>query len=263
MSSYYKVHVVNCRQQRDSHYIGRPSVLSNPYIQGNKQSKYETVKVLSRDEACDAFEQYFYDKIGENDTAILKELCKIHEIGKQRGVVKLGCFCRPMFRCHGDTIKKFILDNYDLLEELSAQFKESKNIIVLPYPNRKNSYYSDIPDNLPPDMLFVFGSNLAGRHGKGAALEALRYGAEYGKSVGHVGNTYAIPTKDKNLNVLPILVIKEYIDAFKLYTLSGLYTYYVTTVGCGLAGYRHSQIAPLFKGCQNCWFSTKWFSYLQ
>lgn len=125
MSRYYKVHVVNIRQQKDSHYIGRPSILSNPFIESSKNSKFDTVKVLTRDEACEAYDDYFYDKISQNDDAILKELCLIHERGKRRGVVKLGCFCRPMFRCHGDTIKKFILDNYDLLEELSVQFEET------------------------------------------------------------------------------------------------------------------------------------------
>ena len=128
MSSYYKVYVVNCRFQKDSHYIGRPSVLSNPFIEANKSSKFSPTKVLTRDDACEAFDEYFYDKIRDNDANILKELCTIHKKGKQRGVVKLGCFCRPMFRCHGDTIKKFILDNYDLLEELSVQFEEGNTI---------------------------------------------------------------------------------------------------------------------------------------
>ena len=135
--------------------------------------------------------------------------------------------------------------------------------MALSHPTRYNSYYLGYEkDPMPPGMLFVFGSNLAGRHGKGTALDALKYGARYGKGVGHVGNTYAIPTKDKNLTVLPIHVIKEYVDCFKSHTLSGTYTYYVTPVGCGLAGYKHHEIAPLFKGCQNCWFSIHWFSYI-
>jgi len=127
MSNYYKVHVVNIRRQRDAIYIGRPSILSNPFIENKKDSKYETLKVSTRDDACESFESYFYDKIKDSDEVVLKELCRIHNIGKQRGVVKLGCFCRPMFRCHGDTIKKFILDNYDLLEELSVQFNEASS----------------------------------------------------------------------------------------------------------------------------------------
>lgn len=51
-------------------------------------------------------------------------------------------------------------------------------------------------------MIFVFGSNEAGRHGAGAAKTAMRYhGAEYGKGFGHYGNSFAIPTKDMNLQV--------------------------------------------------------------
>ena len=55
----------------------------------------------------------------------------------------------------------------------------------------------------PPSAIFAFASNLAGRHGKGAALRARQnYGAVYGIGVGRAGNAYAIPTKDKNLNTL-------------------------------------------------------------
>lgn len=64
-------------------------------------------------------------------------------------------------------------------------------------------------------MIFVFGSNLAGRHGKGAASFAMeRYGAIYGQGVGLQGQSYAIPTKDGNLKPLPLGEIEKYVIRF-------------------------------------------------
>ena len=99
-------------------------------------------------------------------------------------------------------------------------------------------------------VIFVFGSNLAGRHGKGTALEAVeKHGAIYGKGKGRQGNAYAIPTKDKKLRVLPLSRIQYYISQFKVYAdRNPNLIFYVTRVGCGLAGYTDRDIAPMFKG---------------
>lgn len=96
--------------------------------------------------------------------------------------------------------------------------------------------------------VFVFGSNLAGRHGKGAALWARRHrGAVYGQGVGRQGNAYAIPTKDHDLRVLPLSAIEAQIAEFLRYA-SGRpgVDFELTPIGCGLAGYRPEQIAPMF-----------------
>lgn len=109
--------------------------------------------------------------------------------------------------------------------------------------------------------IFVFGSNLAGRHGKGAALHARKhYGAVYGVGVGRTGNAYAIPTKDENLKTLPLLVIFTHIEYFKLYARKNPdLTFEVTRVGCGLAGYTDADIAPLFKDApENCILPEGW-----
>ena len=64
--------------------------------------------------------------------------------------------------------------------------------------------------------IFVFGSNLAGRHGAGAAKEArLSWGAIYGQGVGLQGYSYAIPTKSQYMKPLPLEAIKVYVDEFK------------------------------------------------
>ena len=104
-------------------------------------------------------------------------------------------------------------------------------------------------------MIFVFGSNLAGRHGKGAALAARQlHGAIYGQGIGMQGNSYAIPTKGQHLEILPLNVIKQHVDTFITYaTEHPELTFQVTKIGCGLAGYNESQIAPLFsKAPKNC-----------
>lgn len=110
-------------------------------------------------------------------------------------------------------------------------------------------------------MIFVFGSNLAGRHGLGAALYALQnHGAIYGQGVGLQGNSYAIPTKDRNIKTLPIKVIMEYVDEFIMFaTEHKELTFHVTRIGCGLAGYTDNQIAPLFKWApNNCVLPDEW-----
>jgi len=109
--------------------------------------------------------------------------------------------------------------------------------------------------------IFVFGSNLAGRHGKGAALEARKkYGAVYGVGVGLTGNSYAIPTKGYNLEVLPLEVITEYVAEFKQFAkVNTEYTFRVTRIGCGLAGYVDAQIAPMFHNSPtNCILPDGW-----
>lgn len=100
-------------------------------------------------------------------------------------------------------------------------------------------------DALP---IFVFGSNLAGRHGKGAALWARRmHGAIYGRGEGRQGDSYAIPTKDGKLKTLPLPVIQGGVMTFLQYAREHPELIFaVTPIGCGLAGYRASDIAPMF-----------------
>ena len=110
-------------------------------------------------------------------------------------------------------------------------------------------------------MIFVFGSNLAGRHGKGAALYAkVHKEAKYGQGVGRQGNSYAIPTKDEKLQTLPIDEIKPHVDDFINYAKSNPnLDFEVTRIGCGLAGYSDEDIAPLFKEApDNCFLPDGW-----
>jgi hypothetical protein len=113
--------------------------------------------------------------------------------------------------------------------------------------------------------VFVFGSNLAGRHGKGAADEALRlHGAIYGLGSGPQGQSYAIPTKDCKLQPLPLATIKKYVEQFIEHARQNHHTdFTVTAIGTGLAGYEHSQIAPMFRRApSNCYLPQEWRSWL-
>lgn len=98
--------------------------------------------------------------------------------------------------------------------------------------------------------IFVFGSNLAGRHGKGSALEAARnHGAVHGVGVGPRGASYAIPTKDARLRTLPLRIIDYHVQDFLRWAASHPNdTFNVVAIGCGLAGYTPDQIALLFLG---------------
>lgn len=121
--------------------------------------------------------------------------------------------------------------------------------------------------NPAPNWVFVFGSNLAGRHGLGAAKFAkMHYGAQYGKkfAVGHVGRSYAIPTKGEELEVLCLDVIAIYCKDFVSYAKSHpLLTFELTPVGCGLAGYKDQQVAPLFQGLpENVIVPDRWKKYI-
>jgi hypothetical protein len=97
--------------------------------------------------------------------------------------------------------------------------------------------------------IFVFGSNLAGIHGAGSARYAFEnYGAKFGIGVGLQGNSYAIPTKDKNFNVLPLSEIKKHVDEFLAFAKEHQeMKFNVVAIGCSLAGYKAKDIAYMFK----------------
>ena len=100
--------------------------------------------------------------------------------------------------------------------------------------------------------IFVFGSNESGIHGAGAAYFALSLGAEFGQGFGLMGNTFGIPTKDWNIQQLPLSTIIFYVHRFIEFAIVNKdFRFYVTKIGCGLAGYIPEQIAPMFKTASN------------
>ncbi|WP_244832353.1 hypothetical protein [Caballeronia sp. TF1N1] len=115
-------------------------------------------------------------------------------------------------------------------------------------------------------MIFVFGSNEAGVHGAGAAQTArIVHGAMMGCGYGHVSNSFAIPTKDRTIqHTLSLDTIEKYVQGFIAYaTGRPNLTFQVTRIGCGLAGLKDVDVAPLFFGVpENCFFDEKWRQYL-
>ena len=97
---------------------------------------------------------------------------------------------------------------------------------------------------LKPNEIFVFGSNLAGSHGGGAAqLAYKRFGAIWGQGVGLQGQSYAIPTMQGGVDT-----IKLYVDEFVEFAFIHYeYKFLVTPIGCGIAGFTMEEIAPLFE----------------
>lgn len=97
--------------------------------------------------------------------------------------------------------------------------------------------------------IFVFGSNLLGIHKKGAALTALqKHGAILGQGIGLQGNSYAIPTKQSPARSLDLVQINKFVADFLNYAYyTPEHIYHVTQIGCGLAGWDATQIAPMFR----------------
>jgi len=113
--------------------------------------------------------------------------------------------------------------------------------------------------------IFVFGSNLAGIHGGGAAYDAkMHHGAKLHQGKGLQGRSYALPTKGWTIQTLPLGLIRKYVDEFIEFAATyPELEFKVTRVGCGLAGYTDADIAPLFMNApDNCTFDEAWLPFL-
>ena len=102
----------------------------------------------------------------------------------------------------------------------------------------------EILEHLGPNEIFVFGSNEAGMHGGGAAKTAQeKFGAIYGVPFGLMGQSFAIPTKDRNIKTLLLPNIQNYLVSFIKFAIDNpQLKFYLTKIGCGLAGYTTNDI---------------------
>ena len=110
-------------------------------------------------------------------------------------------------------------------------------------------------------MIFVFGSNLSGIHGAGAARHArLERGAEPGVGEGMTGSCYALPTKGFKLKEMTIQEVQTSVETFLQFAHDNPeITFQVTQVGCGLGGFSRDDIAPMFEYApENCYFDRMW-----
>ena len=120
----------------------------------------------------------------------------------------------------------------------------------------------DFINKLKENEIFVFGSNLEGMHGGGAALIAYnKFGAIWGQGVGLQGQSYGIPTMHGGIDV-----IKPYIDEFIDFARShSELKFLVTRIGCGIAGFKDEEMAPLFKDAieiENIYLPKSFYNYL-
>lgn len=137
-------------------------------------------------------------------------------VRSELGGKRLGCHCAPE-RCHGDVLALIAAGRWD--------------------------------EHIEPEPIFVFGANLSGRHGRGAARFAKRYrDAAYGVGLGPTGTAYALPTKDASLNPLPLTAVLDHLDDLFAYAASHHDSrFQLTRVGCGLAGASPEQEAVLIQ----------------
>ncbi len=137
-----------------------------------------------------------------------------------------------------------------LLMKVRDQIKEAGVATKAPLGANILRFYIEKPNHI-----FVFGSNLAGVHGAGAAKNAHDlYGAIWGVGEGLAGNSYALPTKDEQIQTLSLSAIKKYVNKFVEFAWERTdLTFFITRIGCGLAGYKDEDISPLFEDCPpNC-----------
>ena len=125
----------------------------------------------------------------------------------------------------------------------SREMYSSNSIYDMKAINREGRVTPDFITSLKPNEVFVFGSNLAGMHGGGAARIAnLYFGAVMGNGDGMQGQSYAIPTMQGGVDT-----IRPYVDKFIAYAKQHPDRHFlVTRIGCGIAGFSPDEIAPLF-----------------
>jgi hypothetical protein len=144
--------------------------------------------------------------------------------------------------------------------------KKKEEVTKVEEPKLKHQYHQD-GTPAPEGTIFVFGSNDAGFHGAGAAKRALDYyGAKMGPegANGLHGQSYAIPTKDQWIQTKDFEAIKSSIRDFVQFTKGRKdLKFFVTRVGCGLAGLENENVAPIFEGAINCSFAEEWKDFLE
>ena len=142
---------------------------------------------------------------------------------------------------------KYRLITFSIIEDHNSNHRNLRAFEdeFQPAPKKEKLPSPDYINSLSPNQVFVFGSNLQGVHGGGAARVALeQFGAVWGQGVGLQGQSYAIPTMHG-----PVSSIKPYVDAFIEFAKHHPESeFLVTRIGCGIAGFRDADMAPLFKG---------------
>jgi len=259
---------------------------SNDRLLGSYSYNYPDVKWASESEENYLWLYFLYKNLCKEYTFRFKRIHKTEsmmnslryppDVMKSNGCVTFSISVQDKYNngnfldsCRNYYVSEKIKNNFwtnrlkeDLDDWLTIHLNDSQFINF----NKTNPTFFGRYERPTENEIFVFGSNLKGIHGAGAAEIAYRfYGAEYYKGIGLQGKSYAIPTKDKNIKALPLSEIHKRVLDFVDFTKNNPNKkFYVTAIGTGLAGYKHSEIAPMFKGCGfNCRFSEVWRKYLE
>ena len=193
----------------------------------------------------------FFTKIASNakDDALFNEMNGIYcryELAEDNQLLQIAdAFDEFWNKYRDDTRVKPVIDSFTK-ESLCKPIEQTPCRIY--NGNIRPEYTPDAIYSLKPDEVFVFGSNLHGLHGGGAARAAInKFGAIWGQGVGLQGQSYAIPTMQGGVET-----IKPYVDQFIDFAIEHPELFfYVTRIGCGIAGFKDSDIAPLFKDAMN------------
>jgi hypothetical protein len=254
----YEVKRVTIRGSKDGIYIGDKSVFRDVYA---RRFEHDRVRGVAK------YAEYLERSMPSN-RALLEAMVRLHWHGLLYGEIILRCSCKVDAPCHGDAIKTYLETQQAALNQWHAHYRQQWSYRTQPNPLNSTYHwnfneYQNAPIVLEPGLVYVYGSNLNGIHGKGAALEALQwYGAKLGVGEGHVGRCYGIPTKDRSMATRPLEQIADSIDTFLQWQARTGHPCYLTPVGCGLAGHLTHEIAPLFSGLRNSWVPNDWYVYL-
>jgi hypothetical protein len=175
---------------------------------------------------------------------------------------------QPIYTYEDSFLQQLEKRGYDLETlKFSIQKKKENIIMSADYVAIEHRIAEALAERAISDKqrIFVFGSNLSGIHGAGAAAFAYKkHGAVWKQGEGWAGNSYALPTVGKNIEPMTLAEVVPHVNTFLQFAKNHPeFEFQVTRVGCGLAGFTDAEIAPLFAGApENCLFDTAWRTYL-
>jgi hypothetical protein len=238
-----------CQAKPDETVIicDRTTKLGNPFPM-KSQTEEERTRVIAK------FGGYLDADI-KNQGGLYDELMLIVDIldRNPNAKIALACHCAPL-ACHADLIKAATEKLFAERFRIRCRFHKDGTL-----PQQEST-------------IFVFGSNEKGVHGAGAALIAKeKFGAIPGECSGFMGRSFGIPTKDEFIQPMPVRDMDIYFGDFCAQTiLNPDLKFFVTRVGCGLAGNSDETMATLFKefamnvgsDLRNCSFAEEWRPFL-
>ncbi len=239
--NHFEQELYNTIEDLGNHLYGRDSknaiILKMLYVEGFKGKDVALQLGMSGSAVTQRCQKMMHDVV----IPYFKEYFNASEYESHRfACMEETEMARPTGSCISSTTT---LESDKMVSSGIFNFKDIKNMKDMENlkqgrvtPNRINS--------LKENEVFVFGSNLAGMHGGGAARTArLRFGAVMGQGVGMQGQSYAIPTMQGGVET-----IRPYVDDFIDYARQHPdLQFLVTPIGCGIAGFDPDDIAPLFE----------------